>query len=122
MVTIDPSSCFKSNALSRTDTTSPVVETDGIEAVVLDLPHPELVPDPPSLMLLQTLFPFTTDEKLNGYKAVTDPLKAGFTPAPQAWERQLVQLEIVNAPETPPVCGMGPSGDPDGLFPLGVPA
>lgn len=82
MVTRDPSFYLRSNELSLTATTTPVVEADGRDEAAPDLLQAELELDPLSLMLLYTLFPFTTEEKLKEYNLVTDLLKAGFTPAP----------------------------------------
>ena len=47
-------------------------------------PQFDVLPDKTPLILFMTLFPLTTEEKLKGYRAVTDPLKAGLTPAPYA--------------------------------------
>lgn len=91
-VATDPSFIFRSNEVSRTATITPDVEIEGRLGILLPHPHesePLADPDPlleplALLILLKTLFPFTTDEKLNGKRAVTEPVKAGLTPAPYA--------------------------------------
>lgn len=92
-VTIEPSLSLILKEVSRTATTVPVVETEGkfTGLLVLLPPHQldqldelldELLPDDDELpaeldasrMLLYTLLPLTTEEKLKGYRAVTEPV------------------------------------------------
>lgn len=78
-VVIVPLLDVKSNDVSLTLLITPVVDETGWFPPQLDV-----LPYKTPLILFMTLFPLTTEEKLKGYRAVTDPLKAGLTLAPYA--------------------------------------
>ena len=76
-VDIVPLLKVRSNDVSLILPIKPVVDETGWFP-----PQFDVVPSETLLILFMTLFPLTTEEKLKGYRTVTDPLKAGLTPAP----------------------------------------